>query len=817
MILLQGAHHVIVQGFDIAGAATNAPGAPGLLGPSAGILIDGDFVHTSKLAHHIAIVGNFSHHHRAWGIHSVDSHTVLVQDNLFAASGREHAAYFSDGSDDYVIRRNVFFGSNACGLQVNVDPLASLEKVASHPAIGYPPMQPTRAWALGLLAVATRRFGENAFPDGRGFNFLIEDNVINGNGRIGGAGINLAGVRESLIQNNLIYGNASAGIAEWDNGNAFDAAARSPGPQTAADVTGPDALPIFGCSDNVVRNNTILSAVRGRAALLVGNGSWGTRAYDNVLVNDAVPSVELRNTSIWRFEARHNVLGQVTYEGPAAAMKSLATSLPDGAGSVTGVTRSALAPSFVRPGDEPWVVLEGTWWKTQPLSTRLPSAGGHGPARRARGRRVAACHRSRRPQAFAGRYRRLRVGSVTRADARVEASAQKKQPGAGSSAAPARNPGAPLRALPNNQNFVPEIPGRVPCPALRCRTMSALPFVSIAMPSYNEELYIEECLRSLLDQDYPANRMEILVGDGGSQDRTREIIDRMAKQDGRIRLLDNSKHRIQSYAMNLAIKESKGEFILVTDVHAEYAPNYVSKLVEAFQRTGADCAGGAQRGQGPDLVPEGALRRALQPAGCGRRPYRSPDKEGFVDTVFPGSFRRSILEKVGLLRRQGGHQRGRRASAAHPAGGRQGLPEQGRRRPLLPAQELQAAGQAVLQVRRRPRAHAADARALPGPASAHSVPLRGRRHHHPRRARRCSRSRRSPSAPTRSSPGRGHPRRRQGRPLGHPGGVGHLSDHARVARHRHAPGPREVHAEAEGAAHRDPRAADPNGSSAAYA
>ncbi len=178
--------------------------------------------------------------------------------------------------------------------------------------------------------------------------------------------------------------------------------------------------------------------------------------------------------------------------------------------------------------------------------------------------------------------------------------------------------------------------------------MSALPFVSIAMPSYNEELYIEDCLRSLLGQDYPADRMEILVGDGGSQDKTREIIDRLSKEDGRIRLLDNSKHRIQSYAMNLAIKESKGEFILVTDVHAEYAPNYVSKLVEAFQRTGADCAGGAQRAKAETWFQKALCAALSSPLGVGGAPYRSPDKEGFVDTVFPGSFRRSILEKVGL-------------------------------------------------------------------------------------------------------------------------------------------------------------------------
>jgi hypothetical protein len=364
MIVLEAAHHVIVQGFNLAG--TNTPGSKDLHGPNAGIFIAGEFVRTNKLAHHIAVLGNFSHDHKAWGIHSVDSHTVLVQDNLFSGSGREHAAYFSDGSDDYVIRRNVFFGSNASGLQVNVDPLASLEKLAQHPALDTGPLQRSRDWALAALAKATARFGANAFPDGRGFNYIIEANVINGNGKAGGAAINLAGVRESLIQNNLVYGNYASGIAEWDNGNPFDAAAVDPGPRSAAEVTGADVLPIFGCFNNVIRHNTVMTSTRSRPALLVGNGSWGTRAYNNVLVNDELPSIELHPTSIWRFDGSHNVLDRVKYEGAAGAMKSLALSLPDGPSSAVSVTRPALFASMVRPGDEPWVLIEGNWWRLNP-------------------------------------------------------------------------------------------------------------------------------------------------------------------------------------------------------------------------------------------------------------------------------------------------------------------------------------------------------------------------------------------------------------------------------------------------------------------
>ncbi|HKB66199.1 MAG TPA: hypothetical protein VKC61_10120 [Pyrinomonadaceae bacterium] len=153
MILLQAAHHVIVEGFNIAGAT-----GPGMkpVGPRAGIMLDGDFGRSGKQAHHIVIIGNFSHNHLKWGLHSTDTHTVLIQDNLFALSALEHSAYVSDGSDNYVIRRNVFFGSRASGLQCNIDSVSSFHELLKNPELrGYAKEEPTRAWALGLVKLAT--------------------------------------------------------------------------------------------------------------------------------------------------------------------------------------------------------------------------------------------------------------------------------------------------------------------------------------------------------------------------------------------------------------------------------------------------------------------------------------------------------------------------------------------------------------------------------------------------------------------------------------------------------------------------------------
>ena len=59
------------------------------------------------------------------------------------------------------------------------------------------------------------------------------------------------------------------------------------------------------------------------------------------------------------------------------------------------------------------------------------------------------------------------------------------------------------------------------------------------MPCLDEEAYIEASVRSVLAQDYPADRMEILVADGGSTDHTLTILERLATSDSRIRVLPN--------------------------------------------------------------------------------------------------------------------------------------------------------------------------------------------------------------------------------------------------------------------------------------
>jgi succinoglycan biosynthesis protein ExoA len=176
---------------------------------------------------------------------------------------------------------------------------------------------------------------------------------------------------------------------------------------------------------------------------------------------------------------------------------------------------------------------------------------------------------------------------------------------------------------------------------------SQLPFVTIAMPCLNEEHYIEACIASVRAQDYPRDRIEILVADGGSSDKTRSILARLHAEDPRITMIDNPA-KIQAAGMNEMIRASKGDVIVRMDVHCEYAADYVRKCIEALDKSGADNVGGAQRSRATTRF-QRALAAALQsPAGVGGVKYRGEENEGFVDTVFLGAFKRSILEKVGL-------------------------------------------------------------------------------------------------------------------------------------------------------------------------
>ena len=176
------------------------------------------------------------------------------------------------------------------------------------------------------------------------------------------------------------------------------------------------------------------------------------------------------------------------------------------------------------------------------------------------------------------------------------------------------------------------------------------PVVSLILPIRNEAEYILATLQSITHQDYPLDRMEILVVDGMSTDSTRNIVENFIHANPALNLemLVNPK-KIVPPALNIGIKQSTGEYILWLSGHSELPEYYVSTVVEYLQRGDVQNVGG-------QVVPVGRtyLERAIamaisSPFFIGNSYFRYGEEERLVDTVFPGAFPREIFDEVGYF------------------------------------------------------------------------------------------------------------------------------------------------------------------------
>lgn len=177
-----------------------------------------------------------------------------------------------------------------------------------------------------------------------------------------------------------------------------------------------------------------------------------------------------------------------------------------------------------------------------------------------------------------------------------------------------------------------------------------LPKVSVVIPCRDEANSIEGCIKSLIADDYPRDRLEILVVDGKSSDGTRQVVRQLARDYPFVRLLDNA-GRITAMGLNAGIRAATGDIIIIAGAHARYGEGYVSRSVAALRASGADCVGGAMTAvpSGSGMAAKGIALALSHRFGVGNARFRISSQPGYVDTVAYGAYRREVFRRIGLF------------------------------------------------------------------------------------------------------------------------------------------------------------------------
>ena len=179
--------------------------------------------------------------------------------------------------------------------------------------------------------------------------------------------------------------------------------------------------------------------------------------------------------------------------------------------------------------------------------------------------------------------------------------------------------------------------------------MNPLPDVSVLMPVFNEERFIAHSLQAVLEQDYPPERLEVIVADGRSTDQTRDIVQSFQARHPNVRLIDNP-GRIVSTGLNRALESARGDIVVRLDGHCEYPKDYVRRVVELREAAGADDAGGVLVPLGNGSYASQAVAAAYySPVGIGNalRGYADSTEICEVDTVHGGCWERERLLALG--------------------------------------------------------------------------------------------------------------------------------------------------------------------------
>jgi len=171
--------------------------------------------------------------------------------------------------------------------------------------------------------------------------------------------------------------------------------------------------------------------------------------------------------------------------------------------------------------------------------------------------------------------------------------------------------------------------------------------VSVIIPCKNEEQYIEKCIESVLKNNY--KDIKVIVCDGKSTDNTQDIVRRLEAIHPQVKLLINERETTP-FALNLGIKSINSDVYLILGAHAELALDHIENAVQLLNKKyEVGCVGGILENVYSDDTSEAIGMAMSSRFGVGDAKFRTGAKDGYVDTVAFGAYRKEVFEKIGYF------------------------------------------------------------------------------------------------------------------------------------------------------------------------
>jgi len=174
------------------------------------------------------------------------------------------------------------------------------------------------------------------------------------------------------------------------------------------------------------------------------------------------------------------------------------------------------------------------------------------------------------------------------------------------------------------------------------------PLITAIIPSFNEEKNIRKCLRAIIKSAYPKQKIQILVVDGGSTDKTIQRVQESNNSGLNIKILHNKKRHLAA-AWNLGIRKAEGKYIFAMNAHASVHPKYFHILVRRLEKGDVVCCGACMTTRPQEKGPwSKAIAMVLSSkAGVGDSKFRTGVKsETIVDSVHMAGYQKKFITKM---------------------------------------------------------------------------------------------------------------------------------------------------------------------------